>query len=111
MEAFAKQLCRLIRDGIRLRRRADFSPQRYAAGRFDRIDTRLMDLARADNGDPDAARLAKRLLRHCDNLFTFLDHPQVPFENKLAEQMTRPAVLIRKNSQSNCSAKGAATTR
>ncbi len=106
--AFAKRLRRLIRDGIRLRKRADFDPDRHRS-RIDRIDRRLMDMARAEYDDADARRLAKRLLRHCDNLFTFLDHPQVPFENNLAERMIRPAVLIRKNSQSNRSQKGAAT--
>ena len=107
-KAFAKKLRRLIRDGIRLRKREDFDPQKYQ-GRIVRIDARLMELAGADYDDADARRLAKRLLRHCDNLFTFLDHPQVPFENNLAERMIRPAVLIRKNSQSNRSQKGAAT--
>lgn len=107
-QAFAKQLRRLIRDGIRLRKRPDFTPDRYAA-RIVRIDRRLMALARATYADADACRLAKRLLKHCDELFTFLDHPEVPFENNLAERMIRPAVIIRKNSQSNRSDKGAVT--
>jgi transposase len=107
-KAFAKQLRRLIRDGIRLRKRPDFTPQNYA-GRIVRIDRRLMALARGDYDDPDARRLARRLLKYCDSLFTFLDHPAVPFENNLAERMIRPAVIIRKNSQSNRSQKGAAT--
>ncbi|MCG3180927.1 MAG: hypothetical protein BIFFINMI_03292 [Phycisphaerae bacterium] len=68
-----------------------------------------MALAQGEYGDGDASRLAKRLLKYCDSLFTFLDHPAVPFENNLAERMIRPAVLIRKNSQSNRSEKGAAT--
>ena len=107
-KAFAKQLRRLVRDGIRLRKRADFGPEKYA-GRIVRIDQRLMALAGGEYADPDANRLAKRLLKYCDSLFTFLDHPAVPFENNLAERMIRPAVLIRKNSQSNRSEKGAAT--
>src|SRR5690606_18933729 len=55
--AFAKRLRRLIRDGIRLRKRADFDPDRYRS-RIDRIDRRLMDMARAEYDDADAARLA-----------------------------------------------------
>jgi len=106
--AFAKRLRRLVRDGIRLRKRPDFEPHRYAS-RIERIDRRLMALAEADYADPDASRLAKRLLKYCDGLFTFLDHPAVPFENNLAERMIRPAVVLRKNSQSNRSEKGAAT--
>jgi len=106
--AFAKKLRRLVRDGIRLRKRPDFEPETYAS-RIVRIDQRLMALARAAHTDKDASRLAKRLLKYCDGLFTFLDHPDVPFENNLAERMIRPAVVLRKNSQSNRSEKGAAT--
>jgi transposase len=107
-KAFAKKLRRLVRDGIRLRKRADFDPKRYGE-LIRRIDRRLMDLARGTYADADAERLAKRLLRYCDSLFTFLDHPDVPYENNHAERMIRPAVIIRKNSQSNRSDKGAMT--
>jgi len=107
-KVFAKKLRRLVHDGIRLRKRADFDPARYGE-LIRRIDRRLMDLARGTYGDADADRLAKRLLRFCDSLFTFLDHPEVPYENNHAERMIRPAVIIRKNSQSNRSDKGATT--
>ncbi len=107
-QAFVKKLRRLVRDGIRLRKRPDFDPETYAS-RIGRIDQRLMALARAAYTDKHASRLAKRLLKYCDGLFTFLDHPAVPFENNLAERMIRPAVVLRKNSQSNRSEKGAAT--
>lgn len=107
-KAFAKKLRRLIRDGIRLRKRADFDPARYGT-LIRRIDRRLMELAYGSHGDADANRLAKRLLKHCDSLFTFLDHPEVPYDNNGGERMIRPAVIIRKNSQSNRSDKGALT--
>ena len=67
-----------------------------------------MALARAEYADADASRLGKRLLRHADQLFTFLDYPDVAFENNFAERMIRPAVILRKTSQSNRSEKGAA---
>ena len=57
----------------------------------------------------DARRLIKRLWRHQDELFTFLDEPGVPFDNNHAEPAIRPAVIIRKNSQSNRSQRGADT--
>ena len=107
-KAFAKKLRRLIRDGIRLRKRADFDPNRYGE-LIRRIDRRMMDMARGTYGDADADRLAKRMLRYCDSLFTFLDRPEVPYDNNHAERMIRPAVIIRKNSQSNRSDKGAMT--
>lgn len=115
-QAFAKMLRRLIRDGIRLRKRSDFSPQRYAT-RIPRLTLRLDALlrdvlSRAAAGQPvdrDARRLCKRLRRTADHIFTFLDHPAIPFENNFAERMIRPAVILRKNSQSNRSDRGAAT--
>lgn len=115
-QAFAKMLRRLIRDGIRLRKRRDFSPQRYAA-RIPRLTLRLDALVsdvldRAAAGQPvdrDAQRLCKRLRRTSDHIFTFLDHPGIPFENNFAERMIRPAVILRRNSQSNRSEHGAAT--
>jgi transposase len=106
-QAFAKTLRRLVRDGIRLRKRPDFSPETYAS-RILRIDRRLAALAEAVYADADATRLAKRLRKHIDELFTFLDYPEVPFDNNLAERMIRPAVILRKVSQSNRSEKGAA---
>lgn len=114
-QAFAKKLRRLIRDGIRLRKRPDFTPQRYAR-RIRLIDARLTQLAqwqatdgRMVYGDADTLRLARRLRAHWDHLFTFLDKPDVPFDNNFAERQIRPAVVLRKNSQSNRSQQGAAT--
>jgi transposase len=105
---FVKMLRRLLRDGIRLRKRRDFTPARYAP-RIRRIDTRLVALAGADYADPDARRLAARLRRWQDSLFTFLDRPEAPWDNNLAERLIRPAVILRKNSQCNRSQQGAAT--
>ena len=107
-QAFAKKLRRLVRDGIRLRKRDDFEPEKYES-RIRRIDQRLMALALAEYDDADAKRLANRLTKYCDSLFTFLDRPAVPYDNNLAERMIRPAVILRKNSQSNRSERGAAT--
>ncbi|RJP36030.1 MAG: hypothetical protein C4547_08235 [Phycisphaerales bacterium] len=113
--SFAKMLRRLIRDAIRLRRRPGFTPERYRS-RILRIDARLRQLAtwKREDGtliytDADTLRLAKRLRRHWDHLFTFLDKPEVSFDNNLAERAIRPAVILRKNSQSNRSEQGAAT--
>jgi len=106
-KAFSKMLRRLARDGIRLRKREDFMPEKYRS-RIHRIDARLMALATATYADADAIRLAKRLDRHRDELFTFLDYPAVPYDNNLAERMIRPVVILRKNCQSNRSEKGTA---
>lgn len=108
---FVKTLRRLLRDGIRLRTRKDFTPRKYAS-RITLIDRRLIALAEGEGGvydDPDASRLAKRLSRHRDEVFTFLDRPEADWNNNFAERQIRPAVILRKNSQCNRSQRGAAT--
>ena len=106
--ALAKTPRRLLRDGIRLRKRPDFTPGRYAS-RIRLIDQRLIALAEGGYDDPDAGRLANRLSRHRDELFTFLDRPEADWNNNFAERQIRPAVILRKNSQCNRSERGAAT--
>jgi transposase len=107
-QAFAKKLRRLLRDGIRLRKRDDFSPDKYR-GRIGRLNKRLAAFAAEEHVDGDARRLTKRLRKYAEYLFTFLDYDHVPFENNFAERQIRPAVILRKNSQSNRSDQGAAT--
>ena len=106
--AFSKQLKRLVRDGIRLRKRPDFTIERYAS-RIKLIHRRLCKLADATYSDPDAIRLGNRISKYRDQLFTFLDTPGVPSDNNHAERQIRPAVIIRKNSLCNRSQQGAAT--
>jgi transposase len=69
-------------------------------------------LIATESDDADARRLLKRLRRTGDHLFTFLDYPQIPFENNFAERQIRPAVILRKNPGapgSNRSNRGATT--
>ena len=56
--------------------------------------------------DKNARRLVQRLRRHQHELFTFLDHPEVPYDNPTGERAIRPAVIIRKNSYANHSEAG-----
>ena len=107
-QAFAKKLRRLLRDGIRLRKREDFAPEKYR-DRADQLNKRLADLAAEECVDGDTRRLTNRLRKYAEYLFTFLDYDHVPFDNNFAERQIRPAVILRKNSQSNRSDQGAAT--
>ena len=59
--------------------------------------------------DKDAQRLIKRLNRHKQELFTFLEHEGVSPYNNHAEQQMRKPVLTRKVSQQNRSAQDANT--
>jgi hypothetical protein len=77
-----------------------------AAGRR-RLEARLQRLIASPWENPHARQLVKRLRRHAQELFTFRDPPEVPFDNNHAERTIRPAVIIRKNSYANGSDAGA----
>jgi transposase len=105
---FAKKLRRLLGDAIRLWKR-DGVPEAEYASKRSRLSLRLQELIEADWQDSQVCRLIKRLRRHQDDLFTFLDIAGVPFDNNHAERAIRPAVIIRKNSYANRSHRGADT--
>jgi hypothetical protein len=105
---FAKKLRRLLGDAIRLWKRHGVSQAEYASKR-ERLSLRLQELLEADWQNREVCRLIKRLRRHQNDLFTFLDIPGVPFDNNHAERAIRPAVIIRKNSYANRSVRGADT--
>lgn len=106
--AFVKKLRRLLGDAIRLKKR-DGVPAEEDTSRRARLTVRLDKLIATAWEDKNAKRLIKRLRRHRDDLFTFLDEPDVPFDNNHAERAIRPAVMIRKNSFGNRSDRGADT--
>ena len=70
--ALAKKLRRLIRDAIGLRKQPDFAPDKYRS-RVRLLDKRLTARTKEEPVDGDARRLTKRLGRHVDHIFTFLD--------------------------------------
>jgi transposase len=107
--AFSKRLKRLIRDAIRLsKRRSELSAAAFASRR-DRLQRRLGELLAEPWENRHCRRLVKRLKRHQGELFTFLDHPEVPPDNNHGERQIRPAVIARKNSYANGSDDGAET--
>jgi hypothetical protein len=107
--AFSKPLKRLIRDSIRLSKRRKERPAKAFASRRQRLDGRLRERLGQPWEQKHARRLVKRLRRHGSELFTFLDHPEVPFDNHHGERPIRPAVIARKNSYANGSEDGAET--
>jgi hypothetical protein len=106
--AFAKKLRRLVGDAMRLKRRAACPAEEFPSRR-QCLKTRLDELIATPWEDKQARRLIKRLRRHRDDLFTFLDHADVPFDNNAGERAIRPAVIVRKNSYCNRSQRGADT--
>lgn len=106
---FSKKLKRIVKDAIRLSMRSsNLSPEVYRR-RCNTIDHRLRELILGPYNDCHCKRFVKRLKRHQNELFTFLGHPEVPFDNNQAERMIRPAVVARKNSYCNRSERGART--
>jgi transposase-like protein len=105
---FARHLRRLVRDGLRLKQRTELAATVYQR-RCHRLNRRLAALADTTHRDADARRLAERLARYREYIFAFLDYAEVPADNNFAERQIRPAVILRKNSQSNRSQRGAAT--
>ena len=106
--AFSQKTKRLIQDALRLRAREDFTPATYES-RIERLYVRLLDLALDSYTDKDAWRLAKRLEKYRDEVFTFLHHPEVPSDNNHAEREIHNAVLMRKVIYGNHSKDGALT--
>lgn len=106
---FSKKLKRLIRDAIRLRKREDELNGQVYNRRCERIEKRLQLILEHSWSNKEAKRLLKRLIRHQNEVFTFLRNADVPFDNNFGERSIRFAVIMRKNSFNNRSQKGAMT--
>jgi hypothetical protein len=106
---FSKRLKRLLRDAMRLRGRC----QTLEEGKYEQLcgclEKRLTQLIETPWENAQACRLIKRLKRHREELFVFLYHKEVPFDNNHAERTIRGAVVMRKNSYCNRSKTGAET--
>ena len=62
------------------------------AGLIDRFDDLVL---KTQSRHPDCVRIWKRLYRHCDELFTFLDDPAVPADNNGTERDIRSLAAAR----------------
>jgi len=106
-KTFRNQLKRLVLDGLRLgRQRADLEPACFER-RKALLRQRLTELYARPYANENANRLGKRLERHRNEIFTFLDYPGVTADNNFAERQIRPAVVSRKTSYGNRSKSGA----
>ena len=106
--SFRRQLKRLIRDAVNLGRDRGLYGDAGYDRRWKRMHGRLSDLYSAGYTDCDCRRLSKRLSKHRDELFTFLEHDGVTADNNFAERAIRPAVQMRKAYYGNRSQSGAA---
>jgi len=108
-KAFRKKLARLLKDAVRLFERKDPAQLETFSRRKGKLYHRLEQFLAEDHKDKDAKRLIKRLKRHKNELFTFLEYENVSPYNNHAEQQMRKPVLSRKVSQQNRSEQGAKT--
>jgi len=108
-EGFLADAKALLKTAIMFKRmQDDLAPEERAELRagLERRADKLLAPARAD---PLEEAVAKRLRKQRDHLFVFLDHAGVDATNNLAERQLRPAVIGRKLSCGNKTARGAAT--
>ena len=106
-QTFRKKLGRLIMDAVRLDiNKTELSPAIFNRRKM-RLYNRLDQLIESPREDKDVNRLIKRLIRHKNELFTFLEYNDVSPYNNHAEQQIRKPVITRKISQQNRSNRAA----
>lgn len=108
-KSFRKKLSRLLKDAIRLSEKQCHLRAEDFIRLKSRLYKRLDQLLTIDHECKDVRRLIKRLKRHKNELFTFLEYQGVSPYNNHAEQQMRKAVLTRKVSQQNRSEQGLKT--
>lgn len=96
VQAFIQPLITLLQDAIQLGKdRKQYTKAKFAEARqgiHDRFDDLLLN-SRTTN--TDCKRIWKRLFKHCDELFTFLDDPRVPADNNGCERDIRSLAAAR----------------
>jgi len=107
-KSFRRKLMRLLNDALRLNHAEGIGDDSWES-RYARLLDRLSGICSEHYDDPDVRRLAKRLHRHADGIFTFLLDEKIDHTNNHAEREIRPAVIMRKVMQQNRSDKAAHT--
>lgn len=96
VRTFIAPLIELFQDSLQLakerteRSKADFAKARQAI--HDRFDDLLLN---CQSRNSECLRIWKRLFKHCDELFTFLDDPRVPADNNGCERDIRSLAAAR----------------
>ena len=73
----------------------------------ERAISRMIELLSLPIGHKDTQRIRKRIIKHNQELFIFLDNPLIEPTNNRAERQLRPNVIMRKITFGNRSALGA----
>lgn len=96
VRAFIQPLITLFQDAIQLGKDRD----QWSRTAFDRAHQEILDrfddlLLNSRSRHPDCLRIWRRLFKHCDELFTFLDDPRVPADNNGCERDIRSLAAAR----------------
>ena len=96
VRAFIQPLIDLFRDALQLGK----DRPKLSRGAFDRAHGRILGrfddlLLRTHTRHPQCLRIWRRLFKHCDELFTFLDDPRVPADNNGTERDIRSLAAAR----------------
>lgn len=106
---FFEEIKNMLKTAMHIKKvKGQVSGQRYrqACKKLEKQADRLLIPTRAD---PAEEKIANRLRKQRDHLFTFLYQENVDATNNLAERQLRPAVIARKISCGNKTRKGADT--
>jgi transposase len=96
VRAFIQPLIDLFRDAIQLGKDREKLGETGFDDAYKRIIDRFDELMLGtQTRHPDCLRIWKRLYKHCDELFTFLDDPRVPADNNGTERDIRSLAAAR----------------
>ena len=96
VRTFVQPLITLFQDAIQLGKDRGHLSRPAFARAHQRILDRFDDIVlNSRSRHPDCLRIARRLFKHCDELFTFLDDPRVPADNNGSERDIRSLAAAR----------------
>ena len=106
-EGYLLGLQALLRTAILLKAlQGSADAARFQLG-VNQLKERAQDLLTPPRAQAQEEKVRLRLWKQRDHLFTFLERPEVPATNNLAERQLRPAVIARKVSCGNKTPRGA----
>lgn len=109
VEAFTTQVKNLFQRALELKEnwKSGKVTEEELSGKATVFKEKLEEITNQELKNEEAENLRKRLVKHKDELFTFLTHPYVPADNNLAERSLRPCVIHRKLMYFNTTEQGA----
>jgi len=106
---FSVNIENILREGLEIKK--EYEKGKYNQKDLERMKEQLENKIAAITDvkltNKRAESMRKRLIRHKNELFTFLSHPEVEPTNNFAERQLRPSVISRKLSFGNKTKEGA----